>query len=83
MARRLRRQNQTELAEALTRETGEEWTRVMVGNLEAGRKVLDVETLMAISRVQDLPWSFYLEEFPGSNSAKGVLLSSPLSMAVA
>lgn len=47
-------------------ETGDEWTRVMVGNLEAGRKILDVDTLMAIAKIHGLPCSFYLEPFPGT-----------------
>lgn len=70
MGRRLRRQSQARLANALTTEMGDEWTRHMVGNLEAGRKMLDVDTLMAIARVQRLPVSFYFEPFdrdtPGS-----------------
>lgn len=83
VARRMRRQSQDGLARALSLETGEEWTRVMVGNLEAGRKILDVDTLMAIAKIHDLPCSFYLEPFPAITRAKGVLLSSPLSMAAA
>lgn len=66
VARRMRRQSQEGLARALSIETGEEWTRVMVGNLEAGRKILDVDTLMAIAKIQGLPCSFYLEPFPGT-----------------
>lgn len=81
MARRLRRQSQTGLAIALKRESGEPWTRQMVGNLESGRKVLDVDTLALIARIQDLPISFYFEAF--ENRAKGVWLSSPVSSLVA
>lgn len=79
----MRRQSQSGLARALSEETGEEWTRVMVGNLEAGRKILDVDTLMAIAKIHDLPCSFYLEPFPGSTRAVGVLLTSAMSMAAA
>lgn len=82
MGRRYRRQTQEELAEKLTKATGERWSRVMVGKLESGGKVLEVETLMAIAEVQNLPYSFYLEG-PESTSAKGVLLSSDLSTAAA
>lgn len=78
VARRMRRQSQKGLAAALSLETGEEWTRVMVGNLEAGRKILDVDTLMAISKIHDLPCSFYLEPFPGSNRGTGLYLGSPV-----
>lgn len=90
MGRRMRRQSQTDLAKALTVETGEEWTRFMVGNLEADRKTLDVETLMAIARIQNLPCSFYLEPLPGSTSLKGLfrdrskaLFNRPIPLAAA
>lgn len=79
MGRRYRRQTQEELAEKLTKATGERWSRVMVGKLESGGKVLEVETLMAIARVQDLPYSFYLEG-PESTSAMGVERASQMSM---
>lgn len=82
VARRMRRQTQEGLATALSGETGEEWTRVMVGNLEAGRKILDVDTLMAISKIHDLPCSFYLEPFPGTmNGATGLYLGWPVPVA--
>ncbi|MBA3361857.1 MAG: hypothetical protein H0T94_10410 [Acidimicrobiia bacterium] len=70
MGRRYRRQTQQQLADALTESTGERWSRVMIGKLESGGKVLEVETLMAIATIQNLPYSFYLES-PG-NYAKGV-----------
>ena len=79
MGRRYRRQTQLDLANELTRETGESWSRVMVGKLETGTKELTVPTLMAIAKIQDLPWRFYLE---GPNEAKGDYLSS-LDLALA
>lgn len=79
--RALRRQTQSELADALTEATGEKWTRVMVGKLETGGKVLDVETLQAIAEIQRLPYSFYLEA-PGSR-ATGVYRSSRLPVPAA
>lgn len=82
MGRRYRRQTQKELAEKLTEVTGEPWSRVMVGKLESGGKVLEVETLLAIAEIQDLPHSFYLEG-PESTRAKGVLLSSNFAIAAA
>lgn len=82
MGRRYRRQTQQELADQLTKMTGEKWSRVMIGKLESGGKVLEVETLMAIAAIHNLPYSFYLEG-PESNSAKGVSLTSAMSMAAA
>lgn len=82
IARRLRgRQTQKQLADALTVEMGEPWSRVMVTKLESGDKELTVEILMAIARIHDLPCSFYLDPMPGSVSqAKGVWLTSARSM---
>ena len=69
------------MAQALTTALGEPWTRQMVGNLEAGRKVLEVEILMMIAEIHDLPFSFYLES-PGTY-AKGVSRNSILATAAA
>lgn len=83
IARRLRgRQTQKQLADALTQETGEQWSRVMVTKLESGDKELTVDTLMAIARIHDLPCSFYLEPMPGAaREAKGLLLGSSVLVA--
>ena len=80
-AREMRRQSQRRLADALTAETGERWTRGMVANLEIRRKILDVNTLMAISKIHNLPCSFYLEPLPGTIEATGLYLSSPVPVA--
>lgn len=61
MGRRYRGQTQTDLAKALSRATGKRWSRGMVSHLESGYKRLDVETLVAIAEIQDLPYKFYLE----------------------
>ena len=56
----------------------------MVTKLESGDKELTVEILMAIARIHDLPYSFYLDAMPGSaNHAKGVYTISALSMSAA
>lgn len=81
MGRALRGQTQEELAGELTRATGEKWSRVMVGKLETGGKVLDVETLMAIAEIQDLPYSFYLEG--PQRRSKGVYVKSARQVAAA
>lgn len=75
MGRRYRHQTQQELADELTAATGEKWSRVMVGKLESGGKMLEVETLMAIASIHNLPYGFYLEG-PEGNKAKGLYLSS-------
>ena len=75
MGRHYRQQTQQDLADALTRETGEHWSRGMVAQLEGKRKALTVDTLMAIAAIQQLPYSFYLEG-PESDSHKGDYLSS-------
>lgn len=72
MGRKYRRQTQQDLADALTKETGESWSRVMVGKLETGDKALTVDTLEAIKLIQDLPWDFYLEG-PDSKSRARLL----------
>lgn len=81
MGRALRGQTQAQLAQALSEATGEPWSRVMVGKLETGDKVLDVGTLMAIAEIQDLPFDFYLEG-PRSRS-KGVYVKSARRVALA
>ena len=48
-SRRYRLQRQ--LAEALTVETGEEWTQAMVSSLERGKKHFEVTTMAAICRI--------------------------------
>jgi transcriptional regulator with XRE-family HTH domain len=58
--RRYTGQTQAGLARALEAETGQHWSRVMVARLERGDKVLDVETLMAVAKIQQLPVGFYL-----------------------
>lgn len=80
MGRKYRGQSQLDLANALTLETGDDWSRGMVSHLESGRKELSVATLMAISKIQDLPYEFYLEG-PERNSPMGVYLSSPVDVA--
>lgn len=64
------RQTQEELAERLTDITGKRWTRDMVASLELGRKTFDVNTLVAVSRAQELPIEFYL--FGPADRARGV-----------
>jgi len=59
-ARKLRGQTQEELAELLTEATDEHWSRVMVARLERGDKRLDVDALLAIANLHDLPVEFYL-----------------------
>lgn len=78
--RALRNQTQDELARALTRATETDWSRRMVAALETGQKQLNVEVLMAVARIQDLPYSFYLES---PTRAKGVLVSSAGSQVAA
>ncbi len=75
MGRRYRRQTQQELADALTRVTGEPWSRVMVGHVETGKKALTVDTLMAVAEIHNLSYAFYMEG-PESISTKGDYLSS-------
>ena len=75
MGRKYRRQSQQGLADALSDATGEHWSRGMVAHLESGHKRLTVDTLMVISAIHELPYSFYLEG-PDTTGAMGVYLSS-------
>lgn len=69
-------QTQEELAEALMRETNERWTRDMVASLETGKKRVVPETLVALSKVQNLDYTFYLNGPSELNVAKGGYLQS-------
>ena len=62
MGRRYRRQTQQDLADALTVETGQEWSRGQVGHIESGRRKLTVDELQVIARIQRLPVSWYFDE---------------------
>jgi len=77
VGRAFRGQTQSDLAEALTERTGDQWTQTMITKLETGRKQLTVEVLSHVSEIQDLPYEFYLEG-PKGNSAMGGQLSSLL-----
>jgi transcriptional regulator with XRE-family HTH domain len=75
-ARAINSQTQADLAELLTEETGEPWTRDMVQSLESGRKKFDVDILEALVVVQNLDYSFYLNGPTELNVAKGGYLQS-------
>ena len=62
MGRRYRRQTQQDLADALTVETGQEWSRGQVGHIESGRRKLTVDELQVIARIQRLPVAWYFDE---------------------
>lgn len=81
MARHYRGQTQEQLAAELAEATGEPWSRAMIGKLETGGKVLDVQTLMLIAEIHDLPISFYLE--PPERRSKGVYVRSARQVATA
>lgn len=58
---------QRELAEKLQAVTGQDWNRDKVANLERGTRTFDVTTLIALSKIQGLPYEFYLEGISTSN----------------
>ena len=54
------RVSQEELADRLTAETGKEWTRDMIANLENGRRSFSVDDLLAICKVLEVPVTYIL-----------------------
>lgn len=49
----------SELADALTAKTGQQWSVKMVEKLETARKVATPEVLRAVKEIQGLPLDFY------------------------
>ena len=65
LGRSYRGQTRRELADKLTRTTGDRWTPAMISRLEVGDEDLATETLLAIAEAQGFPFSFYLEDPKG------------------